>query len=97
MTTPVSRVSGADASGRYAPSTINPGKSLLHHSGEHDRVLGPTALAAVDQAAAVRWLGRAFGVPSELIREIPDTDSGSGDLAGLMAALGGAEVPDAAQ
>ena len=36
MTTPVSRVSGADASGRYAPSTINPGKSLLHHSGEHD-------------------------------------------------------------
>ena len=60
-------------------------------------VLGPTALAAVNQAAVVRWLGRAFGVPSELIREIPDADSGSGDLAGLMAALGGAEVPDAAQ
>ncbi len=29
--------------------------------------LGPEALAAVDQAAAARWLGRAFGVPGELI------------------------------
>jgi len=31
--------------------------------------LGPQALAAVDQAAAARWLGRAFGVPGELIVE----------------------------
>jgi hypothetical protein len=33
------------------------------------RDLGPEALAAVDRAAAARWLGRAFGVPGELIRE----------------------------
>ncbi|HEC90519.1 MAG TPA: phage tail protein, partial [Alphaproteobacteria bacterium] len=31
--------------------------------------LGPQALAAVDQAAAARRLGRAFGVPGELIIE----------------------------
>lgn len=33
------------------------------------RALGPEALAAVDQAAAARWLGRTLGVPGELIRE----------------------------
>ncbi len=33
------------------------------------RALGPDALAAVDQAAAARWLGRTLGVPGELIRE----------------------------
>ena len=33
------------------------------------RALGPDGLAAVDHAAAARWLGRAFGVPGELIRE----------------------------
>ena len=33
------------------------------------RALGPEALAAVDQAAAERWLGRTLGVPGELIRE----------------------------
>ncbi len=33
------------------------------------RDLGPEALAAVDHAEAARWLGRAFGVPGELIRD----------------------------
>jgi hypothetical protein len=33
------------------------------------RDLGPEALAAIDHAEAARWLGRAFGVPGELIRE----------------------------
>ncbi len=36
------------------------------------RDLGPEALAAIDHAAAARWLGRAFGVPGELIREPAD-------------------------
>ncbi len=31
--------------------------------------MGPEALSAVDLAAAVRWIGRTFGVPAELIRE----------------------------
>jgi Bacteriophage head to tail connecting protein len=31
--------------------------------------LGPEALAAMDIPATARWLGRAFGVPSELLRE----------------------------
>ncbi len=35
------------------------------------RALGPEGLAAVDHAQAARWLGRAFGVPGELIREQP--------------------------
>jgi hypothetical protein len=30
--------------------------------------MGPEAQATIDQAAAVRWLGKAFGVPSELMR-----------------------------
>ncbi|MBI1986645.1 MAG: head-tail connector protein [Rhodospirillales bacterium] len=36
------------------------------------RALGPEGLAVVDQEAAARWLGRAFGVPSELIRALPN-------------------------
>ena len=36
------------------------------------RTLGPAGLAVVDQEAAARWLGRAFGVPNELIRALPD-------------------------
>lgn len=36
------------------------------------RAMGPEGLAAVDLAAAARWLGRAYGVPGELIRELPD-------------------------
>ncbi|MEI6987320.1 MAG: portal protein, partial [Rhodospirillaceae bacterium] len=33
--------------------------------------LGPAAMAVVDQAAAARWLGEAFGVPGQLIRAAP--------------------------
>ncbi|EKV27053.1 Head-TO-tail joining protein [Caenispirillum salinarum AK4] len=33
--------------------------------------LGPEAAGAVDTVAAARWLGRALGVPAELIRETP--------------------------
>ncbi len=36
--------------------------------------LGPQALTAVDLEAAARWLGRAFGVPGELIVELDLTD-----------------------
>lgn len=39
---------------------------------ESVRAIGPDGIAAVDLPATVRWLGRAFGVPVELIREIPD-------------------------
>ncbi len=31
--------------------------------------LGPEGMAVVDQAAAARWLGRALGVPGEIIKE----------------------------
>jgi len=34
--------------------------------------LGPEAQAAVDGAAAARWLGRSFNVPAELMRAAPD-------------------------
>ncbi|GAA0595408.1 hypothetical protein GCM10009099_35980 [Caenispirillum bisanense] len=34
--------------------------------------LGPAAAEAVDTLAAARWLGRALGVPAELIRETPN-------------------------
>ena len=37
------------------------------------RTLGPEAMAAVDQAAAARWLGRTLGVPGELMRSDPPT------------------------
>ncbi|WP_445679232.1 portal protein [Radicibacter daui] len=39
--------------------------------------LGADGLAAVDAGAAARWLGRALGVPGELIRELP-VDAGTG-------------------
>ena len=48
------------------------------------RDLGPEALAAVDLAEAARWLGRAFGVPGELIRE---PGLMSGDAGAAIAAL----------
>lgn len=35
------------------------------------RALGPEALAAVDQAAAARWLGRTLGVPGDLMLTEP--------------------------
>jgi hypothetical protein len=36
------------------------------------RSIGADGLAVVDQAATARWLGRAFGVPTELILPPPD-------------------------
>ncbi len=53
--------------------------------------LGPAAMASVDEAATARWLGRAFGVPGELIREAPMpassplADAGLADTAAEMA------------
>jgi hypothetical protein len=35
------------------------------------RALGPAAMAAVDQPAVTRWLGRALGVPEELVFDEP--------------------------
>lgn len=35
------------------------------------KALGAEALMAVDQVAAARWLGRALGVPGELIHDVP--------------------------
>ena len=57
------------------------------------RNLGPEAAAAVDQAAAARWLGRTLGVPGDLIRNeapaalVPDVviDALSGLLPGSNA------------
>ena len=56
------------------------------------RRLGPEGMAVVDPAAAARWLGRALGVPADLlasplpvpVRPVPDgdsspTDAGEGD------------------
>ncbi|MFO1112555.1 MAG: portal protein [Rhodospirillales bacterium] len=41
------------------------------------RALGPEALAAIDQAAAARWLGRTLGVPGDLIRTEAETPPAS--------------------
>ncbi len=41
--------------------------------------LGPEAAAAVDAAAAARWLGRRFGVPAALIREAEAPRAGEAD------------------
>ena len=49
------------------------------------RAIGPDGIAAVDQVATARWLGRAFGVPGELIRDIPDLPAQSlDDLAAVL-------------
>lgn len=56
------------------------------------KALGPEALATVDQAAAARWLARAFGVPGELVREGPSEAETLGAVLALAAgtAPGGA-------
>lgn len=46
--------------------------------------LGPDALAVIDQVAVARWLGRAFAVPPEFIRDISARE---GDTAGLIGAI----------
>lgn len=57
------------------------------------RDLGPEAIAAVDRAEAARWLGRAFGVPGELIRE---PGPAAGEAATTIAALAQALNPKGA-
>ncbi|MBL6934030.1 MAG: head-tail connector protein [Alphaproteobacteria bacterium] len=47
--------------------------------------LGPEALSAIDLPATVRWMGRSFNVPGELIREESSTDPVPELLEGLMA------------
>lgn len=39
------------------------------------RAMGPDALSAVDQPRAAAWLGRALGVPEELIRSVSSSDT----------------------
>jgi hypothetical protein len=58
------------------------------------KTMGPEASAVVDGAAAARWLGRAFGVPDELIRQTPAPDPAANPLAALV---GGKGMPDAEQ
>jgi hypothetical protein len=53
------------------------------------RALGPQGAAVVDQEAAARWLGRAFGVPGELIRALPDPS-----LMGALAAAPEIDSPE---
>ena len=60
--------------------------------------MGPEAQAAIDLAQAVRWMGRAFGVPGELIRE-ESGDKNALDMiaelaSGAGALLAGAEEKD---
>ena len=69
------------------------------------RGIGPEGLSVVDQAATARWLGRAFGVPAELILEAPGGLSAIADGEGLeellavgtevLGALGDPEIPEA--
>jgi len=57
------------------------------------RALGPEALPAVDHQATVRWLARAFGVPTELLRPEGGMASASAfDAASLLAGLGTAPL-----
>ncbi len=60
--------------------------------------LGPEALLAIDQPAAARWLGRALGVPGELIHEPPtdialDPEIGNALVQGAVAIAKGFDVP----
>jgi hypothetical protein len=54
---------------------------------ESVRAMGPEAIAAVDVSASARWLGRALGVPSELIREQAVTEVEANALAGPVDAF----------
>lgn len=53
------------------------------------RTLGPEGMAAVDQAAAVEWLAKAFGVPRSLIRPVSPPPPAGPD-AGAEALMGAA-------
>lgn len=50
--------------------------------------LGPEAAAAVDAAAAARWLGERFGVPAELMRAPPDPTAPPAALDPSLAPIG---------
>jgi len=48
------------------------------------RAMGPEALSAVDQPRAASWLGRALGVPEELIRSMSSPDAIDPELADVL-------------
>ena len=48
------------------------------------RAMGPEALSAVDQPRAASWLGRALGVPEELIRSISTPDATGDEMVGVL-------------
>ncbi|SDG67848.1 portal protein [Roseospirillum parvum] len=50
--------------------------------------LGPAGMAAVDGAATARWLGRAMGVPEDLMRSAEEAQAEGGDVQALLGALG---------
>jgi hypothetical protein len=52
---------------------------------ESVRNLGPEASATVDQAATARWLGRALGVPEELMQP-PGAEAGNANQNPAVAA-----------
>ena len=58
--------------------------------------LGPGALAAIDQAAAVRWLGKRFGVPGELIRPPPRDPPAAAETPAAETPAGVSPLPDGA-
>jgi len=56
------------------------------------QILGAEGASVVDHAAAARWLGRTFGVPSDILREpvtVPGLSAVPPDLAGIADLLGG--------
>jgi hypothetical protein len=59
------------------------------------RALGPEGMGVVDQGATARWLGRAFGVPSELIRALPDPMADLAPGSALADATGAILAPEA--
>lgn len=48
------------------------------------RAMGPEALSAVDQPRAASWLGRALGVPEELIRSMSSPDAIDPELVDVL-------------
>ncbi|MGB7949880.1 MAG: portal protein, partial [Candidatus Binatia bacterium] len=49
------------------------------------RAMGPEALSAVDQPRAASWLGRALGVPEELIRSVSSPEMSGDQMIGVLA------------
>lgn len=46
--------------------------------------MGPEALSAVDQTRTASWLGRALGVPEELIRSVSSPETIDGEVLGAL-------------